>query len=117
MPAKRLSMRKIKDVLRLKWCKGMSNRQIRSLAARLGLRVVIDGVGYASAQDVPPNGPRPDGRPVRLRVVRQRVLCAPCRFTRCPLDHACMTGVSVGSVEPVAAGSGLSSTPYETIVK
>ncbi|MCP5203923.1 MAG: IS21 family transposase [Pseudomonadales bacterium] len=30
MPAKRLSMRKIKDVLRLKWGKGMSNRQIAS---------------------------------------------------------------------------------------
>lgn len=28
MPAKRLSMRKIKEVLRLKWGKGMSNRQI-----------------------------------------------------------------------------------------
>ncbi|MBK7770898.1 MAG: hypothetical protein IPI48_10305 [bacterium] len=40
---------------------GMSNRQIRSLAARLGLQVVIDGVGYASAQDVAPNGPRPEG--------------------------------------------------------
>ncbi|MDH5172822.1 MAG: IS21 family transposase [Gammaproteobacteria bacterium] len=30
MPAKRLSMRKIKEVLRLKWGKGMSNRQIAS---------------------------------------------------------------------------------------
>ena len=57
----------------------------------------------------PWDGPRPDGRPVRLQVVRQRVLCAPCRFTRCPLDHACMTGVSVETV-----GSGLRSTPYET---
>ena len=28
MPAKRLSMRKIKEVLRLKWGKGLSNRQI-----------------------------------------------------------------------------------------
>ena len=28
MPAERLSMRKIKEVLRLKWGKGMSNRQI-----------------------------------------------------------------------------------------
>jgi len=28
MPAKRLSMRKIKEVLRLKWAKGLSNRQI-----------------------------------------------------------------------------------------
>jgi len=28
MPAKRLSMRKIKEILRLKWVKGLSNRQI-----------------------------------------------------------------------------------------
>ena len=28
MPAKRLSMRKIKEVLRLKWGNGMSNRRI-----------------------------------------------------------------------------------------
>ena len=46
----------------------------------------------------PWDGPRPDGRPVRLRVVSQRVLCAPCRFTRCPLDHACMTGIPVEDV-------------------
>jgi heptosyltransferase-2 len=46
----------------------------------------------------PWDGPRPDGRPVRLRVVRRRVACAPCRFTRCPLDHACMTGVGVADL-------------------
>lgn len=46
----------------------------------------------------PWDGPRPDGRPVRLRVVRERVLCAPCRFTRCPLDHACMNGIPVERV-------------------
>jgi hypothetical protein len=40
---------------------GMSNREVRSLAARLGLNVVVDGVGYASAQDVPPDSPRPEG--------------------------------------------------------
>jgi len=28
MPAKRLSMRKIKEVFRLKWERGLSNRQI-----------------------------------------------------------------------------------------
>ena len=28
MPAKRLSMRKIQEVLRLKWAQGLSNRQI-----------------------------------------------------------------------------------------
>jgi heptosyltransferase-2 len=60
----------------------------------------------------PWDGPRPDGRPVRLRVVRERVLCAPCRFTRCPLDHACMTGASVESVE-----SGLRSSPHGAAVK
>ena len=48
----------------------------------------------------PWDGPRPDGRPVRLEVVRRRVLCAPCRFRRCPLDHACMTGVDVGALLP-----------------
>jgi heptosyltransferase-2 len=46
----------------------------------------------------PWDGPRADGRPVRLRVARNRVLCAPCRFKRCPLDHACMSGVSVDDV-------------------
>jgi len=40
---------------------GLSNREIHGLAARLGLSVQIDGVGYASAQDVAPGGPRPDG--------------------------------------------------------
>lgn len=40
---------------------GKSNREIRSLAARLNLPVIINGVGYASAQDVLPGGPRPDG--------------------------------------------------------
>lgn len=46
----------------------------------------------------PWDGPRPDGRPVRLRVARRRVLCSPCRFTRCPIDHACMAGVTVDDV-------------------
>lgn len=46
----------------------------------------------------PWDGPRADGRPVRLRIVRRRVFCAPCRFTRCPLDHACMTGIPVEDV-------------------
>ena len=31
MPAKRLSMRKIKDVLRLKWDRELSNRQIAAV--------------------------------------------------------------------------------------
>jgi hypothetical protein len=31
---------------------------------------------------------------VRLALVRRRTLCAPCRFDVCPIDHACMTGVT-----------------------
>jgi cell division protein FtsI/penicillin-binding protein 2 len=40
---------------------GLSNREINGLAARLGIAVRFDGVGYASSQDVAPGGPRPDG--------------------------------------------------------
>ena len=43
----------------------------------------------------PWDGPRPDGAPVRLQIARERVPCAPCRFKRCPLDHACMTGLTL----------------------
>ncbi len=46
----------------------------------------------------PWDGPRPDGKPVRLALVRRRTLCAPCRFDVCPIDHACMTGVTPGDV-------------------
>ncbi|MGA7992368.1 MAG: glycosyltransferase family 9 protein, partial [Thermoanaerobaculia bacterium] len=42
----------------------------------------------------PWDGPRADGKPVRLALVRRRTLCAPCRFDRCPIDHACMAGVT-----------------------
>jgi heptosyltransferase-2 len=42
----------------------------------------------------PWDGPRGDGKPVRLAVVRRRTLCAPCRFAVCPIDHACMEGVT-----------------------
>ena len=46
----------------------------------------------------PWDGPRPDGKPVRLALVRRRTLCAPCRFDVCPIDHACMTGVTPDDV-------------------
>jgi heptosyltransferase-2 len=42
----------------------------------------------------PWDGPRPDGKSVRLALARRRTLCAPCRFDVCPIDHACMTGVT-----------------------
>lgn len=41
--------------------KGMSTRQVLSEAARVGVKVILNGVGYASAQDIAPGSPRPDG--------------------------------------------------------
>jgi heptosyltransferase-2 len=46
----------------------------------------------------PWDGPRGDGKPVRIAVVRRRTACAPCRFDVCPLDHRCMTGLHVQRV-------------------
>lgn len=50
----------------------------------------------------PWDGPRGDGRPVRIALVRRRTLCAPCRFEVCPIDHACMRAVSVDDVMAAA---------------
>ena len=41
----------------------------------------------------PWDGPRTDGRPVRLALARRRTPCTPCGWSVCPIDHACMTGV------------------------
>ncbi len=46
----------------------------------------------------PWDGPRADGKPVRLALARNRVLCAPCRFAVCPIDHACMAGLTPARV-------------------
>ncbi len=46
---------------------GKSNREVRSLAARLGIEVAIDGAGYAVLQD-PPAGLALTGRSVTVRM-------------------------------------------------
>ena len=46
---------------------GLSNRQARGLAARLGIDVAINGAGYAVAQEPSPGRPL-TGRPVHLRM-------------------------------------------------
>ncbi len=46
----------------------------------------------------PWDGPRPDGRPVRLALARRRTPCAPCGFSVCPIDHACMAAVTPAAV-------------------
>ncbi len=52
----------------------------------------------------PWDGPRADGKPVRLAVVRRRVPCAPCGVPICPIDHACMAGVTAADVLAAAEG-------------
>jgi heptosyltransferase-2 len=46
----------------------------------------------------PWDGPRADGRPVRLALARTRTPCAPCGWAVCPIDHACMGGVAPADV-------------------
>jgi len=43
----------------------------------------------------PWDGPRGDGKPPRIAVVRRRTACAPCRFDVCPIDHRCMAALPV----------------------
>ncbi len=51
----------------------------------------------------PWDGVRRDGRPVRLALARRRTPCAPCLFPVCPIDHACMAGVTSADVLAAAA--------------
>ncbi|MBL8113420.1 MAG: lipopolysaccharide heptosyltransferase II [Acidobacteria bacterium] len=46
----------------------------------------------------PWDGPRADGQPSRIAVVRSAPPCAPCRFAVCPLDHVCMRSVTARDV-------------------
>lgn len=46
----------------------------------------------------PWDGPRPDGKPIRLALARRRTPCAPCGFPVCPIDHACMSAVTPADV-------------------
>jgi cell division protein FtsI/penicillin-binding protein 2 len=46
---------------------GLSNRQVQSLAARLGIPVVIKGVGYAVQQDLKP-AQNTAGKPITVRM-------------------------------------------------
>lgn len=68
------------------------------LAAAVGApTVVVFGPTDPSATR-PWDGPRGDGNTARIRVVRRPPACAPCRYDVCPIEHPCMTGVSVDDV-------------------
>ncbi len=62
----------------------------------------------------PWDGPRADGRPVRLALARRRTPCAPCGFSICPIDHACMTNVTsedvLAAAESVLGPTGTSAS-------
>ncbi len=71
---------------------------ISHLSAAVGAPTVVV-FGPTDPEGTRPwDGPRADGRPARVAVVRRPPLCAPCRFRVCPLDHACMAAVSVEDV-------------------
>lgn len=71
------------------------------LAAAIGLPTVTV-FGPTEAFATRPFGPR-------AVVVSHPVDCAPCMLRDCPIDHRCMTGVSVDAV--VAAATGAMSEP------
>ncbi len=47
------------------------------------------------------------------KVLRHEVECSPCMLRECPIDHPCMTGVSVDEV--VTEALALLDTPIERI--
>lgn len=51
----------------------------------------------------PWDGPRGDGKPPRVTVVRRAPLCAPCRFRICPIDHRCMAAIGADDVHAAVA--------------
>ncbi len=61
------------------------------IAAALGVPLVAV-FGPTDWRETAPFGPGPHA------VVREDVPCAPCKLRDCPIDHACMTGVSVDRV-------------------
>jgi heptosyltransferase-2 len=81
---------------------------ISHLAAAVGTpAVVVFGPTDPDATR-PWDGPRGDGRPPRVAVVRRPPLCAPCRFRVCPIDHVCMGQVEA---EPLEAARSFLARP------
>ncbi len=101
MPTKRLSMRKIKEILRLKWAKGLSNRQIartcgvgRPTVAEYLRRAAKAGLGW----------PLPDGLE---EATLESGSCSRRRHPYRPRPAAC----PIGS-ELKGPGSNLSNNGY-----
>ena len=75
------------------------------VANDMGLAHVAPAVGTRSAVIFGPTDPvttRPFSE--QAIVIRNEVECSPCMLRECPIDHRCMTGVSVGRVFEVCRG-------------
>lgn len=68
------------------------------LAGAVGAPTVIVFGPTDPSATRPWDGPRGDGKPVRIQVVRRPPPCAPCRYDVCPIEHQCMAAVSVENV-------------------
>ena len=51
--------------------------------------------------------------PQKSTIVRSPVNCSPCMLRHCPIDHRCMTGVSVEEVYQAALKLGVSSSRFQ----
>lgn len=76
----------------LTWCRHLVTNDSGPMHVAAALGVPVTAV-------FGPTDPRITG-PVgeRVTVLRHSVECAPCRYRECPIDHACMTGVSPDEV-------------------
>ncbi|HVS70296.1 MAG TPA: glycosyltransferase family 9 protein [Phycisphaerae bacterium] len=87
--------------------KGMSLGAVKQLVKRSTLMVCNDTGPrhFAAALNVPtvtlfgPTDPRwAETYHARERIVRIDVPCGPCQLKKCPIDHRCLQGISVGMV-------------------
>ena len=72
----------------------------------MGLAHVAPAVGTRTAVIFGPTDPvttRPFSH--QARVIRHEVECSPCMLRECPIDHRCMTGVTVEHVLEICRGS------------
>lgn len=98
---------------------GLDPRHVWNLAGKLPLDLAVALIGQSAcvlandsglmhvawAQDIPllalfgPNDPRVSGPAgVRSRIIYKGAECSPCKHRHCPIDHRCMTAISVEEV-------------------
>ncbi len=79
-------------------------------AMHVAAAVGLPTIGVFGPTD--PNGTAPVTP--RRTIVRQQPYCSPCFLRRCPIDHRCMTRITVGEVE-AAADNWLASVAVDRV--